>query len=1829
MKINLKKTLKYFSITLITIIILLVIAIFSLRIPAVQNFVKGHLITYLEDKIQTKVTLEKVYIDFPSNLEIKNLYLQGQDVDTLLYVKNVDVGLDIWQLLKSKADINSINLDGVRANVVRNQDGAFNFDYITNAFATTDKEEEKDTKPFIISLDKIKLKDINVSFVDKQAENNIKIALNQFDTRVKTFDLDKNNYAIGDIVLDGLKLKLKQDLVKEVAKKVEEKVDSLNQKQPMKIDLKGIQLTNFDIDYGDDNTQLFAKLNFKEFKTTIKKIDLEKNSYDVGDIKLNGLNLKFNQKLLQDIKEQSTDQVDKTTTTSPLQFALNKINLNDINVEYGDDNAKMYAKVKLNDFNTIIHKLDLEQNNYQIGDINLDGLDLVFNQKAIQKKTNISAPTSSNPALLLDLNKINLSNIKVDYNDQSSRTTAKIDLKDLKSKVNKIDLDKAIYDIDHIILKGGNINANLHLASTNSNSKANTSSAPMNLELKKLLLDQVKVNYNNTAVAPTKQGMDYNHLRFSKLNVDVENFKMANNSFTGSIKKGEIKEARGLNIQRLNTDFFYGEKQAYLKNLHLQTPRTLLRDQVNLSYQSMNQLTNHPENVIVNATIRQSKIGFADILMLVPTLRNTPPFDKYPNGTLNVDTQISGKVNDLAINHLNVSGLDDLQLSASGRVKNAMNPDKLYYDLAIKNFSTSSKTIYSLVPKNTIPSTIRIPSKLSVNGKAKGSTTVVNTQLNLTSTLGDANLDANIDMRKKDAEKYSIKADLKNLDVGTLISNKDLGKITAKINAKGESFNPEKMNTTFDGTITSATYNKYNYKNVALDGKINNGAFSAHLNSDDPNANLNLIASGVYKKELTDVKLNGEITKIDINKLGFYATPMIVKGAINANFDNLNPDELNGTLLLKDFAISDTKEIFPVQEMSLIAVSTTDYNQIKLNSQIADAELNGKFKLTQIFGALAETVNEYYNFQDKKTTAKIDPHQYFTLNAKIKDDDLIRKFLPDLSSFETIVLNANYNADDKKIVVDAEIPNLTYGKNVIDAGNLHIDNTADALNYKLNIGGLKSESFQLKKIDLNGDIAQNTVNYSVSTKDDKDATQFLVAGNVKLIDENTNISLNPNGLVLNYDQWQVKDGNLIQIQKDGIVANNFSISNNGSEISIQSDGNKGSSPLNIAIKDFKIETITELIKKDDLPASGIINGTATIKDLNKEMTFNADLNVTELQAFGNPVGNLVAKIQNTSPSVINANIALTGNNNDLKITGDYNTKESAFDMLLAINRLEMKTIQGFSMNAIKDTEGFISGNLNLNGTIEKPSILGKVQFNEVGLTVAETGSNFRKINDAINFTSSGIELNKFKINDADGNSLTLNGYVLTETYRNFTFGLTANARNFKVVNSEKSSDALMYGVLAINANLNITGDMDLPVVDGSLKVTDKTNFTFVLPQSSPSLQEREGIVEFIDQDQVSLQETIKTDEISSDTKIKGFDVNVNIDIDKEAKTSLIIDKANGDFVEIQGEAQLTGGMDPSGKTTLVGVYQVEKGAYELSVSLLKRRFEIQKGSTITWTGEPTTANLDITAVYIAQAAPIDLVEQQISGLSSSEMNMYKQRMPFNTNLMLKGELLKPIITFDISLNEDNPSIPTTVLDNTKAKLDQLKTDEAEMNKQVFALLLLNRFVGENPFQSQSGMSAETMAKQSVSNILSQQLNNLASDLIKGVDIDFGLDTQDDYSTGSKNTRTDLNVAVSKRLLNDRLKVSIGSNFGLEGDARENENMTNIAGDITVDYSLSRDGRYMLRAYRKNEYQVALQGQIIETGVGFIITLDYDKFKEIFEKRKRNRSYRQSQKAETK
>jgi hypothetical protein len=426
---------------------------------------------------------------------------------------------------------------------------------------------------------------------------------------------------------------------------------------------------------------------------------------------------------------------------------------------------------------------------------------------------------------------------------------------------------------------------------------------------------------------------------------------------------------------------------------------------------------------------------------------------------------------------------------------------------------------------------------------------------------------------------------------------------------------------------------------------------------------------------------------------------------------------------------------------------------------------------------------------------------------------------------------------------------------------------------------------------------------------------------------------------------------------------------------------------------------------------------------------------------------------------------------------------------------------------------------------------------------------------------------------------------------------------------------MYYGKLYVDTRIRIRGDMNSPVVDANLKVLPNTSLTVVLPQSNPGVVEREGIVEFVDMDDpnVSTAFTSGLDSLNT-SPLVGYNINSTIDISKEAEFNLIVDQGNGDFLKVKGQAQLTGGIDPSGKVTLTGNYILQEGAYELSFNFIRRRFEIKSGSSITWNGEPTSGTMDVTAIYVANTSPIDLVQSQLAGASQATLNTYKQRLPFELQMGLKGELMKPEISFDIELPERNYFVSGEVLSTVNTRLEQLRAEPSELNKQAFALVLLNRFVAENPFDSSGGgTNAGSLARQSVSKLLSEQLNNLAGGLLGGIDLNFNLESSDDYTTGQMQNRTDLNVAASKRLLNDRLKVSIGSNFEIEGPQRSGQQANNIAGDIAVDYQLTKDGRYLLRAYRQDQYRVAVEGQVIETGLSFILSMDYNRFREIFKR----------------
>lgn len=1662
----LRRSLKVLLWIIGSIIGLFLLIVILLQIPYVQNIVKNKAVSYLESKIGTDVNIDRIEIGLPKKVILEGIYFETQQGDTLLSGEKLAIDISLFKLLSNEVEINSVDLQGIVANVTRDKDSVFNFDYIIDAFASENpKPEDTTSAPMKISVRNINLDRIRVKFDDAISKNDLEANITHFDTRFKTFDLDSMDFDIPTITLQGLKLKLKQGAAEDIARETQETAEEASSQPNLKLKLGDIELSDIDIAYDNEGSLMDTGLTLEKLLVEVDEIDLKTQLIAVNTIELSG--------------------------------------------------------VKGN---------------------------LVFGEH--EKQIQESLPEES----------------------------------------------------------------------------PEVASAQWKFKLKNTDIKDVAFKFDDMNSAPVAKGIDYKHLDITNFSLKAEDFDYGPENISGNIQNFSVTDKSGVNVKELRTDFAYGPNGAELNNLYLETPQTLVKDQIIVGYPSLESISENIADLSIDANIEGSQIGFKDILLFVPTLADTNPFKDNPNGILYINSRVEGKVDDLHIANLDIRGIGNTTLTASGRITGLPDVQNAYFDMNVREFRSTAKDINGLVPPGTIPANIKLPANIAAKATFKGSLENFAANLNLASSYGKAKVKATFDQRRKNNEKYDADIDLDNFDVGSLITNDSLGRISLKATVKGTGLDPQTANAALKGQLIKAEFNSYTYRDLNIDGKINNGTFEATADMDDPNLDFDVVASGGFKGEYPTGKIKLNVDIADLNKLNLHAGPLKLRGNVDADITDSNPDNLNGTISLHQFIFANAEEQFGLDSISIVAESTAERNSILLKSQLANASVVGKYKITEIGTALSNSFSKYYNTSPDSTRTEISEPLYFDFALRVNNDPIISKLVPQIERLEPIDIKGRYNSNNDSITVHGTIPRVVYGSYTLSGGVLDIEKQNDSLAYSIIIDEIDSGQVHLPHTELTGAVIDNIIAYKLKINGRKEEDQYLVAGEMRAADGNTEISLNPDGLILNYEEWNIAEGNVIRFGEGGIYANNFEMSNDGGSIRLQSQSETPDAPLDVELDNFKIETLTNLVQQEELQISGVINGNAELRNLAGEPVFTSDIDITNLAVSKDTVGNVQIRVNNETADTYAAKVSITGNGNQLNIDGAYMTNNSSFDFDVDLQKLNMSSVQAFSFGALKESKGYLSGGFKITGTAAKPDINGDLKFNEVSFRVTELNSYFKSINDNITFTSTGINFDSFSVQDENNNILEINGKINTTNYTEFGLALDIDAENFRVVNSTANDNDLYYGDLFVDTNLNVRGTLKSPVVKGSLKINEDTEFTVVLPQSDPGIADREGIVEFIDEDNMEIQQRLQMEEDFNTSDYTGMDVAVSIQIVKEAELNLIIDKGNGDFLRLQGEAQLNGGIDPSGKTTLTGRYEFSEGAYEMTFNFIKRRFDIQEGSYILWTGEPTEADINITAAYKTEAAPIDLLDNQLGGVSASVRNTYKQRIPFNALLKMEGELLKPELSFDIELPEGNLGVSTEIINNTKTKLEQLRQEPSELNKQVFALLLLNRFIGENPFSSEAGgTSGESLARQSVSKILSQQLNNLAADLVSGVELNFDLESTENYTTGQREDRTDLNVGISKRLLNDRLKVTVGSSFGIEGPQQANEESTNIAGDVSLDYQLTKDGRYMVRAYRKNEYQVALQGQVIETGVAFIITMNYNDFRELFHRTEEEKEMKRREK----
>jgi translocation and assembly module TamB len=1561
-----------------------------------------------------------------------------------------------------------------------------------------------------------------------------------------------------------------------------------------------------------------------------------KNQMDIQSISLDNITAKIKRQLpdtafnFQFVVDAFTtkDTIITNADTSSYFISIPSVELNKIRIIYKDTITGTDAEAWLDHLDTRIDKMDYEHFYFDVPKTNINGLTArIYQVKPLAKlepaiKDMVEAQQPS--ALKLLFKELDLQNIKLDFRNDVSATYSRVDLGSANVKPNNIDLDNRVIDLQNVSLKntiaairfGRKEEARVVVKEVKQEAKSQVE-AGWRIFASNIDLENNSLQFDNDNNPRIKYGIDYGHFKGDSVTLEANDLLLSVDSIAGKIKKASFKEQNGFVLNELQGEFLYANTQTFVKHLVIKTPGTELKRYVSLTYTSFKDLEENFQDAQIDADISNSHIQVKDILAFAPQLRSQPAFAN-PNAIWYINLQGNGTLQTMHIANLQFRGLKNTQIDASGSLASNRDPNKAGGTLTIRRLHTNQTDIALFTGQRLSNEQINLPEEFDAHGTIAGSINNLSTNLTINSSVGTAFVNGKFtNLSNPDAATYNALVKTNSLDLGYILKNDQFKNVSANVTVSGKGFTRGKINTNFKGDVYAIAYNDYVYRNIKVNGNVNGSALNVATDINDPNLDLNGTLTGNVSDN-PSYHFTGMLDSIKTFPLNLTPQPAIVRGKIDADIPVINENYLEATILMTNALLVSADQRLPLDTIEFVSGRNDTAQFMTLRSDVANARLNGQYRYTDLGKIFQKSIEPYFQVAPASTLTDVQPYN-FSFTADIANAPALIAFVPGLKSFEPIHVDGRASTA-QGLNATANTPFISYNGNEISGVDLRINTTDKGLQFTgdvQHIAGIGHNLYhtQFKAIALN-----NKIDFNLNIDDKGGKDKYYLSGLLTQLSQgNYTINLRSDSLMLNYDKWTVSVNNSITITKDNIIANNFLLQKNDQRLSLQTEGQL----LKVGFTNFQLSTITAFLKSDSLLVNGSMNGTMAFKNILKQPVFTSDLTINDLSMKGDTLGNAVVKVDNLSGDRYNTNATITGRGNDIALTGSFAPKgenDIALDLDLAVKQMQLATMEGAFGGMIKNASGSVNGNISIKGSVNEPKIDGPINFDKASFATTVLGSQYKIDGEKIIVTQNGFHFEDFIIKDTANNELRLNGTVQTPNFTNYNFDLDVNANNFQVLNTTKKDNKIYYGKLVITSNMHVRGTEAVPDIDGNITVNDGTNLSVVIPQQEPGVVARDGIVEFVDMDAPQNDSLFLDYDSLNISPFKGMNIITNIEIKKEAVFNIIIDEANGDFINLQGEALLSTGIDPSGKITLVGNYELEKGAYEITFNFLHRRFDIQKGSKITWFNEPTKANLDLNAVYIANTAPIDLVQTQIAASSQAIRNTYLQKLPFEVHLKMTGEMMEPTLEFDIVLPTDkNYGVSNDIITQVDSRLEQIRQEPGETNRQVFALLLLNRFVGQNPLASSSPLfSASSYARESVSKLMTEQLNKLAAGLIDGVDLTFDVTSTDDYTTGEQRSRTDLNIGVSKRLLNERLTVSVGSNFELEGPKNSSQQVSNVFGDLSVNYSLSKDGRYMLRFYRKNQYEGIVDGYIIEAGISFLITVDYNRFVELFRKRKNQR-----------
>ena len=1557
----------------------------------------------------------------------------------------------------------------------------------------------------------------------------------------------------------------------------------------------GIELNEIFVGRGTQDTILHAQ----HIDTRLAVMPLFKGNIQVSHLNLNSATVYLShsedsvynfQFIIESFSTKDSLAKDSAESTSPPtlpDLSVGPVKLKDCQFGYIDSVLGVMVNAEVHNLDLLPGEIDLSEFRFFAHQVNLDGSNTYVELfKAIppkQEDTKPKLPVAGCSNLLV-------SNSRFTYHSIPHNQTLRVDCPNFSLEESSANLPDSSITAGMLRVEGLEMAYETRTTKDGSeNFETDAFSLPgWEVIAAGIDLNESKIQYRVIGGNKPRGKFDPNMLNITNLNFALGPSNYSREMQDLDLQKLSFVINEEFKIAQVRTRLIADHQSLNLEDFILDAQNSSFDGDLKVNFEKLQSLIANPLNSgPFDIKINRASIMLEDFLYFDSELDTIEYWHELSANPVLISGGIKGQVDDLYANEFKIEALASSAINIDARLRGL--PELQDFEIQVENTSLHTEVADIALLIDT--SGMSLPLSLDLYLKGRGTQNEIDATLDVQTNLGAAQ--GQFELRNiTDQIHYHTDLSLKSVQIGQLAGIAELETVSGKFQLEGTGTDPYSMNSELKVEFDELVFMGYDYYRAKIDAELQSGNLSLNLNHRNKDLVLSSEIAGVIDSLNSNLTLNLNLEGADLQQLGLSSQKIKTSFDLEMRLTG-TPSNFSLKASTDRLFIIGRNEAYRADSVFLAMHNRPDSVDLKVHTEILRGELHSNRGITE----LSEDLAYYLGLKLGEVWDSTDGHQDLNLYAHMElnqSDFLTDILLPDLEKMDTIRMEAQFIPGSHQLTANLTVPEVVYGARSLDSLSLEIRSTADSASANLEFDRLSGQWLDIRDTKFRLQRQQDDAYLHLLVNDPEGKKDYDLTVSLEREEEDYTFRIVPDSLVINEDIWSMPVDNYIKRTKDKIEINEFRLTHNNQKIELKSQGSDDE--LEIIFMDFDLDVIFALLNSSTNLLEGRVDGSLQIIDALRTPGFEADLNIKNIALHDQRLGDLQLTANKSRSKEFDLALDLSGPELEFNIKGAYNTDPSVqkINLAFSLEKLELPLLKGLFPESIDTASGELSAKLNLTGDLKDPDLKGDFQFHKAGFSAKQVGSYFLLKDELISIDNSGLSFDRFSITDENNNLASIIGGISFQDALNPAFDLTIEASDFQLLKAKENSNPLYFGEVLADLDIRITGDLNLPIIRSKVVLQDATDFNYIVPASKTQLESRSGIVEFDNVKDTLRFMTIDSEEATK--AITGLDLESRVILRNGTQLRMILNQRTGDNLFIKGSSDLNLIIKPNGEINLTGIYELNDGGYKLNFfELVNKEFGIRPGSKIVWTGAPMGAELNITAVYEVRTSAASLMDDPDP--------QYNRVLPFEVLLFIKGSVEQPEISFQLDMPPDKRG---ALGGNVYGKIKEVNLNETELNKQVFTLIVFDRFI-PSAESGDAGISTADIALSSVGDFVSGQLNNLSEKYLKGVELNVDIGSYTDYGSGVGRERTDLNVSMRKAFFDDRFSVEVGSNMALQGYQPSNE----IVGDVALEYKLTEDGRYRLRGYRRNDFENPIEGQVIITGAAIIFSREFGTWNELF------------------